>query len=66
MREERTPRQPETWSRRPSRSRPSRSRPLSDAARALRATAREGRLGPYETQYEIQDGYGMDRPILER
>jgi hypothetical protein len=65
MKEERIPRQPETWSRRPNRARPSRNRPLSDAARVLRSSAREGRLGPYETRYEIHDGYGVDRAIIE-
>jgi hypothetical protein len=65
MKEERIPRQPETWSRRPTRARPSRNRPLTDAARMLRSSARDGRLGPYETRYEIQDGYGLDRAIVE-
>jgi hypothetical protein len=45
--------------------RPSRSRPLSDAARLRRSVTRESRLGPYETSYDIRDGYGLDRPIIQ-
>ena len=60
------PRQVEAWSRRNRfTDRPSRSRPLSDAARLLRSVSREAHLGPYETSYDIRDGYGVDRPIIQ-
>jgi len=39
--------------------RSSRSRPLSDAARLLRESMREQRLGPYETRYDVRNGYGV-------
>jgi hypothetical protein len=63
MIEERTPRQTGT-TRRTRPNRPSRARPLSDAAHMRRSTAREAYLGPYETRYDIRDGYGMERPIV--
>ena len=50
--------------RRRSDSRPSRARPLSDAARILRSTSREVEVGPYETRYDIRNGYGRERPIV--
>jgi len=66
MSEERNvPRQIEPWSRRNRYDRPSRSRPLSDAARLLRGAARDAHLGPYETSYDIRDGYGTERPIIQ-
>jgi hypothetical protein len=60
------PRQTETWSRRNRfADRPSRSRPLSDAARLRRSVSRDAYLGPYETSYDIRDGYGTERPIIQ-
>jgi hypothetical protein len=61
-----TPRRVEPWSRRNRfGDRPSRARPLSDAARMLRGVSRDTYLGPYETSYDIRDGYGTERPIIQ-
>lgn len=60
------PRHIDAWSRRNRfADRPSRSRPLSDAARMRRSASRDPHLGPYETMYDIREGYGTERPIIE-
>jgi hypothetical protein len=57
----------QSWTRKASGSQPPHNRTSNPAARTSEsADTGEGRLGPYESRYDIALGYGTDRLIITR